>query len=197
MPDNAAAPQAPTQAPPRPQPQLSFGQQFIYFAAIILILVALMGLGVYAVQAYEIKPADNSVLGFLALTAIILAFAGAILWKIISGKIELYGIIAEPAMRDEAGNLLRDKHGDLIYSGKASLARFQFLLFTFVVAGLFLMLSIESGTFVNIPTSVLGLMGISGGSFLVSKAMGGNVEDGQNGGGQGGNPPPNNAGGNS
>jgi hypothetical protein len=33
-------------------------------------------------------------------------------------------------------------------STKASLSRFQFLLFTFVIAGLFLLLSIEAGTFV-------------------------------------------------
>ena len=54
---------------------------------------------------------------------------------------------------------------------KASLARFQFLLFTFVVAGLFLLLSIEAGTFVEIPNNVLALIGISGGSFLVSKGV--------------------------
>lgn len=54
---------------------------------------------------------------------------------------------------------------------KASLSRFQFLIFTFVIAGLFLLLSIEAGTFVEIPTNVLGLLGISGGNYLVSKAV--------------------------
>ena len=46
-----------------------------------------------------------------------------------------------------------------------------FLLFTFVVAGLFLPLSIETGAFVHVPGDVLGLMGISSGTFVVSKAV--------------------------
>jgi hypothetical protein len=45
-------------------------------------------------------------------------------------------------------------------------------IFTFVVAGLFLLLSIEAGTFVDIPTNVLALLGISGGSYLVAKGVG-------------------------
>ena len=56
---------------------------------------------------------------------------------------------------------------------KASLSRFQFLLFTFVVGGLFLALSIQSKTFVEIPNGVLGLIGISGGSFVISKGISG------------------------
>ena len=35
-----------------------------------------------------------------------------------------------------------------------------------MVAGLFLLLSIEAGTFVDIPTNVLGLIGISSASYL-------------------------------
>jgi hypothetical protein len=54
---------------------------------------------------------------------------------------------------------------------KASLSRFQFLVFTFVIAGLFLLLSIQKGTFVDIPTNVLGLLGVSAGSYLVSQAV--------------------------
>lgn len=142
-----------------------FVEQLFYFVAIIgLLLVVLWG-GIWAVQTYEIRPSDNAVLGFLAITAIIVAFAGAILWKIVSGDIPLVGIISEPRY-DMDGNVNKEP-------GKASLARFQFLLFTFVVAGLFLMLSIEVGQFVNIPANVLGLMGISGGSFVLSKAIGG------------------------
>ena len=41
-----------------------------------------------------------------------------------------------------------------------------------VVAGLFLLLSIDAGTFVDIPTNVLALLGISGGSYLVAKGVG-------------------------
>lgn len=88
----------------------------------------------------------------IALVAIICAFALVIFWLILSNRIKLDGLIAE------AG-------------GKASLSRFQLLLFTFVIAGLYLLLSIESRTLIDIPNNVLGLLGISGGSYLISKGV--------------------------
>jgi len=90
----------------------------------------------------------------VALVLIILGLAAVVLWLVFTGKIDLAGLIAEPGP-----------------DGKASLSRFQFLLFTFVVAGVFLLLCIESGTFVEIPPSVLGLIGISGGSYVISKGI--------------------------
>jgi hypothetical protein len=99
--------------------------------------------------------------GFLAIIAILLAFAFVILWKIVKNEISLAYLISEPV----APGLPHEPP-------KASLSRFQFLIFTFVIAGLFLLLSIEAGTFVEVPTNVLGLLGISGGSFVISKAIG-------------------------
>lgn len=87
-----------------------------------------------------------------AMVLIILGLAGAVLWLVFSGRIDLTYLIAEA-------------------DRKASLSRFQFLLFTFVVAGVFLLLCIESGTFVEIPNSVLALIGISGGSYVLSKGI--------------------------
>ena len=58
--------------------------------------------------------------------------------------------------------------------GDASLSRFQFLVFTFVIAmGLFLIIiSGEKGpAFPSIPGSILALLGISGGSYVTSKAV--------------------------
>jgi hypothetical protein len=97
--------------------------------------------------------------GFVIICIIMLAFAAVVLWKIYTDEISLTGLISEPAEADAKGE------------PKASLARFQFLLFSFVVAGLFLLLSIEAGTFVDIPSNVLALIGISGGSYLVSKGV--------------------------
>ena len=91
--------------------------------------------------------------GFVFIAIILLGFAALVLWKFFSDKTALIGLISEP---DQS---------------KASLSRFQFLIFTFVVAGLFLLLSIEAGTFVEIPTNVLGLLGISSGTYLVAKAV--------------------------
>ncbi len=89
-----------------------------------------------------------------ALTAIILGFFAIILWKVIDNTIDLSTLVSEPD------------------SGKASLSRFQMLLFTFVVAGVFMVLSLETGQFVEIPDGVLALIGISSGSYVVSKAVG-------------------------
>ena len=94
---------------------------------------------------------------FLVFAIILLLFALLVLWKIYRNEISLDGLLAEGA----------------VPPAKASLSRFQFLIFSFVIAGLYLLLSIEAGTFVDIPTNVLGLLGISGGSYLVSKFAGG------------------------
>jgi hypothetical protein len=105
------------------------------------------------------KAPDLALIGFVAIIIIILAFAAVVLWQVWAGTIKLDGLIAEldPARPADYG--------------KASLSRFQFLLFTFVVAGLFLLLSIETGAFIHVPCDVLGLIGISSGTFVVSKAV--------------------------
>jgi NADH:ubiquinone oxidoreductase subunit 6 (subunit J) len=87
---------------------------------------------------------------------LIIVFIGAValivLVNIYSGKIDLKGLLAEA-------------------TGKASLSRLQLLLFTFVIAGLYLILCLEAGEFVEIPNQVLGLLGISGASYVVSKGI--------------------------
>ena len=54
---------------------------------------------------------------------------------------------------------------------KASMSRLQLLLFTFVIVGLYVTLSFEAGAMVEIPNQVLGLLGISGGSYVLSKGI--------------------------
>lgn len=125
-----------------------------YFVAIVAIIA---GFALY----FGAKPMDIAIVGFATFSALIVAFAGAVLVKIVEGEINLDGIISEP-----------DDQAKVMGKAKASLSRFQFLVFTFVIAGLFLMLSIETGDFVEVPSTVLGLLGISGGSFIVSKAVG-------------------------
>ncbi len=134
------------------------GNAVLFTIAFVAAIVAISA----AAFHYGVKPKDIAVLGFIAFSIIILAFAAAVLWQIGTGSIRLVGLISEPAgPNDPPGSM-----------GKASLSRFQFLIFTFVVAGLFLMLCIETGAFVEIPTNVLALIGISGGSYVVSKAVG-------------------------
>lgn len=89
----------------------------------------------------------------IVVTVIILAIGLVIAWKMLTDKIDISSLLEEPD------------------SSKASISRFQFLLFAFVVAGLLLMLSIESGAFVEVPQSVLILLGISGGGYVASKTI--------------------------
>jgi hypothetical protein len=95
--------------------------------------------------------------GFVAITIILLGFAALVLWKLYKEPLALNGLLSEPP----------GPNGEV----KASLARFQFLIFTFVIAGLYLLLCIEAGTFIEIPGNVLALLGISSGTYVVSKTV--------------------------
>jgi uncharacterized BrkB/YihY/UPF0761 family membrane protein len=98
------------------------------------------------------------VMGWIV-TVLVAAFALAIIYKMIKGDINLMYLIAGA-------------------DGDASLSRFQFLIFTFVIAlGLFLIiLSRNPPTFPDpIPGGILALLGISGGSYVTSKAVDANA----------------------
>jgi hypothetical protein len=100
--------------------------------------------------------------GFIVIAIILLGFAAMVLWKIYQNQISLIGLLAEaPSPTNPT------------MPAKASVSRFQLLIFTFVIAGLYLLLSIEAGTFVEIPGNVLLLLGISSGTHVVSKLTGG------------------------
>lgn len=88
---------------------------------------------------------------YIVLTAIVGLFALLVLYKLKDANLQ---------------SLVMEGDGS-----KASLSRFQALIFTFVIAGLFLVLSIEHGGFVEVPTGVLGLLGISIGGYTLSKGI--------------------------
>ena len=54
-------------------------------------------------------------------------------------------------------------------NGHASLSRFQFLVFTFVIAMGLLVIILKSGSFPSIGGDVFALLGISAGSYVASK----------------------------
>jgi hypothetical protein len=87
-------------------------------------------------------------IGFLVMYAIVI-------WKIFRNQIDL-------------GTIIQEKDT----SGKSSIARFQLLVFTLTIAGLYVILSIEGGSLIDVPNGTLLLLGISGGSFLISKEIG-------------------------
>jgi hypothetical protein len=103
-------------------------------------------------------PYTLSLLVAAVVSLIILLLAVSVVWQIWNGSINLAYLLSEPVDKGDDG------------LAKASLSRFQFLVFTFVIAGLYLVLSIEAGTLIEVPNGALVLLGISGGSYLVSKA---------------------------
>ncbi|WP_417682719.1 hypothetical protein [Roseibium sp.] len=58
-------------------------------------------------------------------------------------------------------------------TGEASLSRFQFLLFTFAIVGLYVVIGFSTATptFPSITEETLWLLGISGGTYAGSKAI--------------------------
>ncbi len=54
-------------------------------------------------------------------------------------------------------------------NGQASLSRFQFLVFTFVIAMGLLVIILKTKTFPAVGSDVFILLGISGGSYVASK----------------------------
>jgi hypothetical protein len=91
------------------------------------------------------------VIGWI-LTIFLGVLAVVILWKIITNEISLRYLISDE-------------------QGFASLSRFQFLLFTFVIAMTLFYLIITDGKFPDIPNQILALLGISGGTFAVAKGI--------------------------
>jgi hypothetical protein len=90
-----------------------------------------------------------------AIIAVILGlFAAVVLAKMFCGPIDLSLLISEA-------------------DGNASMSRFQFLIFTFVIAASYLALAFKANgaTLVDVPNGVLGLLGISGGSYVASKVV--------------------------
>ena len=94
-------------------------------------------------------------LGFIVAcigAGLVTLFGLAILWLIAREKIDLTNLVSES-------------------DGTASMSRFQFLIFTFVIALAIIFLTAEATKFPEIPGEILALLGISGGSYVVSKGI--------------------------
>ena len=87
---------------------------------------------------------------------IIFLFGFMVLAAIASGKIDISKILEEKSNGDS----------------KASMSRFQLLIFTFVIAlSLFLIVVNTKNAFPDVPTNVLLLLGISATTYGVSKGI--------------------------
>ena len=86
-----------------------------------------------------------------AVTVFVVFLEAVVVFLILTGRIKLDRLISEP-------------------DGSASLARFQFLIFTFVIATSFFLVVLGQdppGFPDRIPPEVLVLLGLSGGSYLI------------------------------
>ena len=86
------------------------------------------------------------------IAALVGLFGLVILWLMVVRRINLDKLISEA-------------------NGDASLSRFQLLIFTFVIALSFFYVVADTGTLPAIPGEVLALLGISGGSYVISKGI--------------------------
>jgi hypothetical protein len=95
-------------------------------------------------------------LTFEWIVAILVGLIGlVIVYQMFVGKINLTKLISES-------------------DGKGSMARLQFLIFTFVIAGSFFLITISKNPPAfpdKIPGEVLALLGISGGSYVLGKGI--------------------------
>ncbi|MBD6620710.1 hypothetical protein FNW02_34355 [Komarekiella sp. 'clone 1'] len=98
---------------------------------------------------------------------LILALLIGWLLTIFIGALELIIVFFIVTNRINIANIISDENGD------ASLSRFQFLIFTFVVAMslFYLIIKSQSPQFPIITPEVLTLLGISGASYVISKAI--------------------------
>jgi hypothetical protein len=103
----------------------------------------------------------------IAIALVIVVFALAVAYRLLRGDIDLRYLLAEPTGPLPPGADPTEPPAE----PKASVSRFQFLIFTFVIAGVYLVLCLESGRFVDIPENVILLLGVSGTSYAASKGI--------------------------
>jgi uncharacterized Tic20 family protein len=111
------------------------------------------GYGLLVFVPTTIQAAEFLVLLMGWILAIFLGLLGlVIIWKVWKKDIDLSLLICDP-------------------DGKPSLARFQNLIFTIVIAMSFFLIVIETKKFPDIPNGVWVLLGISAGTFLGTKSI--------------------------
>ena len=89
----------------------------------------------------------------LVIVVFMAALAGTIIFRILQG----------PGRGIDLSKLLSEKDGD------ASMSRFQLLVFTFVIAMGLLVSVLNTGKFPTLSADILGLLGISAGSYVGAK----------------------------
>ncbi len=95
-------------------------------------------------------------------------WSGAIFFALLQAYI-LYGI----AIKWDMSKLICAE------DGAASMSRFQLLLFTFAIAGGYFYLLMERRSFPDVNTGVIALLGLSTGTYAISKGIQASRDSGQ------------------
>jgi hypothetical protein len=90
-----------------------------------------------------------------AMLVLLFLFGFFVIAAIASGKIDIGGLLTEPDGKD----------------GKASMSRFQLLIFTFVIGVSFFLVVLCNCELPKVPSEVLTLLGISASTYGVSKGI--------------------------
>ena len=90
-------------------------------------------------------------------------------WVIVIFMAGMASIILIKMIIGDKPNGIDLKHLISEENGQASLSRFQFLVFTFVISMGLMLIILETGNFPTIGGDVFALLGISGGSYVASK----------------------------
>jgi hypothetical protein len=124
---------------------------------VVIFLVTAIVIAIFVQGDATLKLKMSIGYGLLVLTFL---FGMVILVDIIRGNIDLSALLSEPDSANPGG------------PPKASMSRFQLLIFTFVIAlSLFMMVAANDTKFPEIPANVLTLLGISASTYAVSKGI--------------------------
>ncbi len=121
--------------------------EFVVSVILTIAAVFLIGVVIHGDPVLKLKLTFE-----YGLLTLIFLFAFLILTAIASGKIDISSLLAENG-------------------GGASMSRFQLLIFTFVIAVSFFLVVVGSAGLPEVPGSVLALLGISAGTYGVSKGF--------------------------
>jgi hypothetical protein len=127
-------------------------------AVLLVITLVVAGLwppghGTQGVKAEGVGDLLTTLVGYA--TLILLFFFGLmVMFEMATGRIDLSLLLSEP----DSG-------------GKASMSRFQLLIFTFVIAFSLFLITVSTKKFPAVPPEILTLLGISASTYAVSKGI--------------------------
>jgi hypothetical protein len=117
----------------------------------VLVMAVLAAWYIFAAAPDQMKQRLSLVTGYFALLIVFL-FGVIVLAEMAAGRIDLSQLLGE-------------------HTGKASMSRFQLLIFTLVIALSFVLVVATKNEMPEISSQVLLLLGISGSTYAVSKGI--------------------------